>query len=678
MNKKILIFFAFVLFASIVSAQVTYCCEKTINNEPCVETENIGDCKLEENGITLGRSPAANCVQTGYCQRVTCVDLESGTCQTSYKSKCIAQGGDPNPELNEFLIDSCIPGCCAMKDTTGLVVNIAFVSHIRCKKLAKDWGADVSFDESIDSEDLCAASNTPDARGACVIEATTASPSSSEGFFEGLFGDSNEDIETFSITTACVMTTAKGCLDKRNSLGADYDVGFHIGYLCSAPELETDCAPSEKTICVEGRNEVFFVDTCGNICNVYDSLKLSGDNINYWTYIAGTNLVEVDCGEGKDSPTCGNCDYLDGSKCRKKSRGESVDYGEYICKDLDCKKIPSEIKADGEARNGETWCGGEGTSTITYKDDITFDVDIKGEDKPGSLHIKYECREGEVIPEVCSHLRDKVCAEGIKTTEKGTSSYASCIQNRWETCVFQGTEETCLNQENGICKWVQGVTLSVMKKDGEVLTTDGDGDKIYGACVPELAPAFEFWKEEDSICNALGTSVNIVKYHESWYRSRKEMEDEWERKREHCVENCYCVKDYKAGDARGEILSGKTFEDYLDNDDKAREDGVVPIPFGDFSDWKETSTVICTALGDCGRMKITTDNTGKITSLEDTSKGIKNFLGYPGQAIEWSKIITSVFVNKPDKEQEEITEAATEGTTYEEDYGDEVGENGDE
>jgi hypothetical protein len=33
------------------------------------------------------------------------------------------------------------------------------------------------------------------------------------------------------------------------------------------------CGKTTNTVCVEGKDEVYFVDSCGNVANIYDASK---------------------------------------------------------------------------------------------------------------------------------------------------------------------------------------------------------------------------------------------------------------------------------------------------------------------------------------------------------------------------------------------------------------------
>ncbi len=78
------------------------------------------------------------------------------------------------------------------------------------------------------------------------------------------------------------------------------------------------------------------------MANIYDSSKVN--NENYWTYIQESTC---DDGEGnKNSPSCGQCNYLSGTMCKEKGKEKTVDFGNYLCKDLDCSNYTSKEQTE--------------------------------------------------------------------------------------------------------------------------------------------------------------------------------------------------------------------------------------------------------------------------------------------------------------------------------------------
>jgi hypothetical protein len=273
--------------------------------------------------------------------------------------------------------------------------------------------------------------------------------------------------------------------------------------LCSAPELETICTKSDKTVCGED-GRVYFTDSCGNLANVYDSSKFGVDM--YWTYIQ-----EPSCSEGanKNSASCGDCSYLEGSFCGEKGTN-SVDYGDYICRDLDCVDYrgPYSRSNSGYAtqsiypRHGESWC--------TTDEDWTA---------PGGTSFVLSCFYGEVnAPSECDETRSTVCKESVLNEETGFTT-AKCAANRWGDCAIQNTSETCLDKEKRDCEWITGSDWN-----GYYFTFDGQGmintktsSSPEGICVPEYAPAADLSSETaDAGMCGLANAICYVTMKRHW------------------------------------------------------------------------------------------------------------------------------------------------------------------
>src|SRR3989338_8293947 len=101
---------------------------------------------------------------------------------------------------------------------------------------------------------------------------------------------------------------------------------FFEGKLCSAEELGTNCGPSRETTCLPGKEEVYYLDTCGNPANIYDSGKLNDDA--YWSDVVPASESCNPSSANANSRSCGNCNYLLGSTCRSSDiTGQSAIYG---------------------------------------------------------------------------------------------------------------------------------------------------------------------------------------------------------------------------------------------------------------------------------------------------------------------------------------------------------------
>ena len=85
---------------------------------------------------------------------------------------------------------------------------------------------------------------------------------------------------------------------------------YNKGKLCTANELNTICEPTNQTTCVDGKDQVYFLDSCGNYANIYDSTKINDEG--YWEDVV---TISESCGVddefgNSDSTTCGNCNRI--------------------------------------------------------------------------------------------------------------------------------------------------------------------------------------------------------------------------------------------------------------------------------------------------------------------------------------------------------------------------------
>jgi len=216
----------------IISAvETSYCCEKTTDGAWCQNAPS-SDCN------SAFRKTPTSCESTSYCRLGCCYDSQEGTCMENTPQKVCEEGNGIWQSDAECDIPQCTLGCCLIGD------QASFVTQTRCKKLASLYGLEINFRTDLGDEVSCIASATSDAKGACVFEKEYA--------------------------RTCIFTTKKEC----TQMTGNGTTEFHEGYLCSADSLGTVCGPTEKTTCVEGREEVFFVDSCGNLANIYDASKI--------------------------------------------------------------------------------------------------------------------------------------------------------------------------------------------------------------------------------------------------------------------------------------------------------------------------------------------------------------------------------------------------------------------
>lgn len=422
-----------------------YCAEKTTYGSSC-QTVPLNEVN------TNYRYDRTSCASTSYCSEGTCVNTATGECIPSPQTTCdTTQGGFfYNKPVDE--VAACKIGCCLLGD------GAALVEQIRCDALGKDYGLKATFRSDIQDEFECLAMASPEAKGACVFETEQG--------------------------RNCKATTRGECFDSSGE--------FHEGFLCTAPELGTTCARTKKTTCVEGKNEVYFIDDCGNIANIYDANKI--DDIAYWSYLPGVEGVQVNVGDGEgnaDSATNGYCNYLQGSTCRRYDRRIDANiprFGDYICRDLSCKA--SAPLTGGQVReHGEEWCSAP--------------IDSFKNAKPGQLSYLLYCYDGEVQYELCDSYRNKLCSQN-KTT-----GYANCIVNDWMRCIEHNSTKDC--EEIGDCQVVRGASiLRTNYGTGKQIKNSDTGEMMVGACVPKYTPGFKFWNPEGTILDTSDSTPTSI------------------------------------------------------------------------------------------------------------------------------------------------------------------------
>lgn len=509
--KKIFIFsfLILIIIGSIyfISAQeVNVCCEKTKSGAWC---QNTKDDQCDNNF----RKTPTSCDATSYCKLGVCIDSGEGLCMENTPQKvCEISKGTWVDDDKE--IPQCNLGCCTIGN------QASFVTLTRCKRLSSLYGLETNFKTDIADESSCILTAYSTDIGACVFE--------KEG------------------SRSCKMTTRGDCaVGITNS--TETKTEFFEDYLCSNDELAVECGPTEQTICLEGKDEVYFKDSCGNYANIYDSNKIYSKDPSYWQKIVRKeNSCNPKDGKGNaGSTSCGNCNYLSGSICKN---GKAV-FGNLACKDINCYKTEN----GRNYKNGESWCVNQGTGD-------------NGEDSVGSRFYRHVCISGEETIEACADFRNEICIEESLSTSSGSFTEAACRVNRWANCIDQLEQDDCENTDKRDCYWVDGVHYdgSNSKKSAEqnvnpnsknvLLEKDPKQEnsgilKGGGICLPRHPPGLEHWQEGNAgnICS-LANSRQTVKYEEGLFGNRN------------CKDNC-------------EVLS---------------------------AEWANSMNRICTSLGDCG------------------------------------------------------------------------------
>ncbi|MBU0466850.1 MAG: hypothetical protein KJ718_02360 [Nanoarchaeota archaeon] len=571
-NWIALVFLGIILFSvvnvnalgeTVGTQDVTVCCEKTNSGLYCQDVPEE-DCS-DGSEFALPTS----CASTTPCNPGYCYDSVEGTCLDNVPQMiCTDEGGTWSAEKP----GACNLGCCILGD------QASFATLVRCKRLSNFYSLETNWNSGIANEVMCILAARSDEKGACVFEhefettckLTTRSECTADVGAGSVVGDTTEEIDDDEGGDEGeeVLESPEGCQE----VNTDGSVKFCPGMLCSAEELETNCGPSRETSCLAGREEVYFVDTCGNPANIYDGGKINNDE--YWSYIKDkSESCSPDQGNA-NSQSCGNCNYLLGSYCSVvNSETASPTYGESICKDLNC---PASEETGGEKRlHGESWCGFDSEKDFTFQEtsqDASTDVLNEalsnlnaGGSAPleffderevpvGSKFYRYLCSHGEVLVEPCADFRNEEC---IENNVAGYSE-AACRVNRWQTCTSIYKKADCENTDRVDCIWLAGIEYVILggvfgEEGGSTIDKSSlgnvkaelkkfkSGDREMGSCVPRNPPGLQFWGAEDengevqndeatAFC-AQANAVCPVTYEKGLIGG------DWE-----CIENCECLE----------------------------------------------------------------------------------------------------------------------------------------
>ena len=433
------------------SSATSFCCEKTNAGAWCQNAPE-SDCN------SAYKKTPSSCEATSFCKMGCCYNSQEGNCVENSPQKICEEESGVWADSANCEIGQCQLGCCLIGD------QAAFVTQTRCKRLANLYGLNIDYRTDIGNEFDCIASISSDVKGACVYE---------------------KDYQK-----ECTFISQKEC----KALG-ESNVTFYSGRLCSDEKLGTTCAPTTKTTCVDGKDQVYFVDSCGNVANVYDASKVNDKD--YWAKVYD---VSTSCGYGKsnaNSASCGNCDYYYGSTCKAYTRGQDKTtplVGDNLCRDLSCTYQGKTYQ------HGETWCDSQG-----------------GTDKnlPGSRYFRLMCYNAEVIVEPCADFRQETC---IQNEVNGFKS-AACRVNRWQDCFLQTEKADCENGDRRDCTWISGVSVKI------------NSSMNSNVCVPKFAPGFDFWNtagDATKICGSASTQC-VVTFDKSLLGTKT------------CKDNCDCL-----------------------------------------------------------------------------------------------------------------------------------------
>ena len=435
MDKKILIFF--ILFGMILIKGVfisAYVCLETNNGDFCQEFENQNIC--EDNCVSscvpLSLENIGGECELGYC-------YDSQTCSYNVAKKtCEELGGNWQNKLNNRPVE-CEEGCC---------VGYGLKTQGECNTL------NGLFMPEIQNEQDCSLESRQNIKGACINQ------------------------------NSCSFTTRESC-----------NGDFYENYLCSNPELNTNCEKQDHTGCVLDRDEVFWFDSCGNQENIYEGSSVL-EKEHSWNNGRVLNKEDA-CVLGTSSNpllnqgTCGNCDSLKGSVCGLKTSDEKLNDNSQnvVCRKTSCH---DEI-FNKERQNGESWCYYQGQFLPVNKSGQVITSPVT----PGARSFLMYCINGEIYNTSCGDKRIKVCKE----SRVNNSNVAQCEPNFGDKCLgynedSNGVEE-CLENPDCYIKRVDGGLGRIPFKHLYRPFTP------FSICVPKYP--IGFYKDDDAEDCDLGT-----------------------------------------------------------------------------------------------------------------------------------------------------------------------------
>jgi hypothetical protein len=441
-----------------VSAAVgdaAYCCLETENDEGSnegicadypTEDEAMANC-----GNDYINMPCDNYVEVGGskpCDSGYCYNEEYGTCNPSKRFKCVEDGGT----FSTSLMSECQKGGCIVGSNC-----VDFETERQCDLEGGVWDGNLN-------DPQCNAYGLSQIKGACV------------------YGNSK-----------CEIKTEQECAENKGA--------FYSGYLCSHPDLGTICKKQDSIGCIEGRDEIFWFDSCGNMENIYSSDKDASWN-------GGLILSKEDsCGDDEgnvESKICGNC-LSPMSVCSAVNLG--VEDGDFICKDLSCES--SELTRGRERINEETWCIYEGSLE-------------DGKAVVGSEHWLYTCDKGEVILQDHSNQRSMICMEHTVTENEKSYTTASMVGNNHESCIYYNNDPDTVKEK--------------CEKDYSCYIKNVDVDKYFkfSMCLPKYPKGAELKDDagnDENFCEDIGSTTCTVYYEKDFFGN-------WD-----CIENCHCRND---------------------------------------------------------------------------------------------------------------------------------------
>ncbi|MBU0466852.1 MAG: hypothetical protein KKF39_04210 [Nanoarchaeota archaeon] len=506
----------------------------------CTETMTGSICQIMPNSVCEEDCLPGECVEIATsvsrklmnvpeeCELGTCQDPEEGIClPNSPKGVCRDDGGtwfnDPNGNVEE-----CLKGCCVLGQ------EVQFITELQCQRIAEAYGMEfpnenAHFDSELNAELGCLMFAERPGKGACLFDVVN-------------------ELEEMQEEKDCKFITEKECQEQ----GGQFQ---QAGQLCSHLDLNSVCEEKDHTGCIEGFDEIYLFDSCGNVENIYGT-----DEAGKWGWlIPKQESCEVGIGSNlmQNQRNCGNCNRLFGSVCGNETNGQELDDepdGGVVCLDLGCYE-------NGVRReHGETWCvyqtnfgvfpeGASDSGLLKYASESTSFlggmVNSRSIAPPGSQFFRKSCNEGEIEIEGCLGARGGICVETREPMESADKeiSVASCRLNRWQECVNYNPPD---RGEGLLGKLKVETMMMKCNKDPDcfVKNVDIDKDFSFPVCLPKYPPGFNLGEGDsggEAVCGYASQVCPVVFVKEAvamGFGGAK-----WV-----CKANCDCVTDVEEPD----------------------------------------------------------------------------------------------------------------------------------
>ena len=181
--------------------------------------------------------------------------------------------------------------------------------------------------------------------------------------------------------------------------------------------------------CIQGKDEIYWFDSCGNQENIYSSDKVQ--SYNNGMVLSKANSCSVGSGSNQlaNQATCGNCNYLQGSICGPSTTTQALSdpTANVVCRDLSC------VDSNGVKRvNGESWCDYQGS---TGTDDGAGGY-LRSTDTVGSRDFRETCINGQIETDRCADYRNEICIETQTTASDSPNGkiFCCCRLNQGYEC----------------------------------------------------------------------------------------------------------------------------------------------------------------------------------------------------------------------------------------------------